>query len=204
MLEWLTAEWERALERVRPSHLEWMASKGVASEALERAGGFGVCRARFEPATGLYEPSEDGEAAALLPVRSVESPECPDEILFDIVAFRPSDPTEIHRRRADAVWLGERELLTAEWLGLPATIRRTPLSWLRAGARGIVPLSWQEAIPRLLTLRELEGEDAETAAFLRRVLAAAVLRSVPLVNAAPAPVPADPPDAPDIPFEVAA
>ena len=181
MLEWLTEEFAQAVARVRPAHAEWMREQGVFEFAQERAGGFGVARARFDSEGGWEPAEEDGEAAILLPAWSPVQ-EGPYRVLYDLVAFRPSRPDAPARRRLDAVWLGEDELEVAAYWHLPVTVRSNPMAWLRAGARGVVPLDWNEAIQRLLEFGAVEGEDEAMTARLHTDLVRALLARMPLVS----------------------
>ena len=181
MLEWLTEEFAQAVARVRPAHAEWMKEQGVFAFALERAGGFGVARVHFDTSGGWEPAEEDGDAAIVLPAWSPVQ-DGPYRVLYDLVAFRPNRPDTPARRRLDAVWLGEEELEVAAYWHLPITVRSDPMAWLKAGARGVVALDWDEAIHRLLEWSAVEGEDEAMTKRLRSDLLAALMSRLPLVS----------------------
>lgn len=189
MLEWLEREFETAVGRVRPSHLEWMRARGVEESSLAAAGGFGVARARIDG--GLWEPDDDGVPVVVLPARSPSGFDGAAGILYDLAAFRPDDPKTILRRRGDAVWLGEDELELCAFWHLPPTLRADPMDWLRAGAKGIVSLDWKEASERLLDFSGIECADEALAGRVRRTLSDLLMRRMPMVR-----VRADKPPAP--------
>ncbi|CUW41876.1 protein of unknown function (plasmid) [Magnetospirillum sp. XM-1] len=186
MLEWLAAEFERARERVRPSHDEWMERKGIGPAALAIAGGYGVARAILSP-DGSWEPAEEGgDPVIVLPAWTPDG-EGP-RVLYDLVAFQPSGPDfPCWRRRLDAIWLGEDELALAAYWHLPITVRSSAMSWLRAGAKGAVILDWDRAIGRLFESPEVVGETEGLALRLRQELTRSLLERMPRIALLPAP-----------------
>ena len=128
----------------------------------------------------LYRPApEEGGAAYVIPVRvdNPLSPEAADPIatkstgeIVDLLAFHPAQPHRWALRTGVAEWLGaiEPQYLEPE----PVQVWRSPLSWLRAGGKGLVLLSHSSTDRyRILSgCRCIIAEDAAHAAELRQVV----------------------------------
>ena len=100
----------------------------------------------------IYQPDHAGHLAYLIPVRVDQAltPEAADPAqtvrrggIVDLVAPRPAHPLSWVLRLNAAEWLGtiEPQYLDPD----PIHLWRSPLSWLRAGCRGLVILSRQQA-----------------------------------------------------------
>ena len=85
--------------------------------------------------------------------------------VHDLIAFRPDATGRWWRRRGDVDLLGANNI--TPWRLSPLVIHETPLSWLQAGANGIVIINWGlDPIARLGGTGYLE---TETPALKRRL-----------------------------------
>jgi hypothetical protein len=127
-----------------------------------------------------YDPDEHGARVFVTPCR-VDDPWSPESAEFelaaqygmivDVIAWHPRAPMRWATRLGLAQWLGAIEPQFCD--PPPVPIRRSPVSWLRGGARGLCILDRdRRAQYRLLSLcRSLIAEDREHRAELQRVLA---------------------------------
>lgn len=181
MHQWLRAEFLAARDRIRPHHRAWFQERDVLPSTLEAIGGFGVARIAVDG--NRFDIVPQGDAAALLPVFDVPAnPELNG--LYDLVAFRPSEPARLYRRRGEATWLGGFALARALDLGETLALYRTPLSWLQSGADGAVALDWTAAPRMLLELPAIEAEDEAFAAEIQERVRAELLKAMPSVRTA--------------------
>ena len=112
---------------------------------------------------GLFEFHDDGDLAIIVPEGEPEVPGW--AWVDDLIAFKPESPGHWWRRRGDVDLLGASNI--SPWRLSPVTIHETPLSWLRAGANGIVIINWGlDPIARLSGTGYLE---TETPALKRRL-----------------------------------
>jgi hypothetical protein len=130
-----------------PLHLRRLLGLGVpmitlANPCHRRPAQWGVIRARAGE-DGLYLPGE-GDAHVVLPVVM-------DGDLVDIVAFRPSAPSEWMLRTGLGWALGLHRGLEPYTWGEPAVVRESPLDWMRADCTGLVVLDF--AAPERRSLR---------------------------------------------------
>ena len=128
----------------------------------------------------LYEPMDVGARGFITPVRVADpfTPEAAEYAavpqfgdLVDLVAWHPRRSNRWATRRGAAMWLGA---ITPQFCDPPpAPIRRTPLSWLRAGATGLCLLDRDSlGTYRVLSIcRAIEAEDRAHRAELERALA---------------------------------
>ncbi len=113
--------------------------------------------------SGLFEFHDDGDLAIIVPEGEPEVPGW--AWVDDLIAFKPESPGRWWRRRGDVDLLGASNI--SPWRLSPVTIHETPLSWLRAGANGIVIINWGlDPIARLGGTGYLE---TETPALKRRL-----------------------------------
>ena len=113
--------------------------------------------------TGLFEFHVDGELALIVPEGVPEWPGWAE--MHDLIAFRPDAIGRWWRRRGDVDLLGANNI--TPWRLSPLVIHETPLSWLQAGANGIVIINWGlDPIARLGGTGYLE---TETPALKRRL-----------------------------------
>ena len=128
---------------------------------------------------GTYDLDPDGARAYITPCR-VGDPSTPEAIgfevvpqfgnLVDLVAWHPRRPHRWALRRGAGSWLGAIPPQLCD--PPPVPIRRSPMSWLRAGATGLCPLDHDAlGIWRVLNVcRSLQAEDPNHARELRRAL----------------------------------
>ena len=173
----LAREYWRALRSMRVEDLTALTAAGVGWPAITDAVP-ALAKIRVDGAE--FEFNDSGGEAFVLPVRT-DSPTTPESIeplatvrespIVDLVAFHPRHPAHWALRYGSAEWLGavEPQYLDPE----PVMVWRSPLSWLRSGCRGLVPLSCDPASQyRVLSiLSAIVAEDHRHAADLRRVLA---------------------------------
>jgi hypothetical protein len=69
-------------------------------------------------------------------------------LLVDLLAFSPAEPDRWALRRGDANVLGAVELQHRE--AAPVRVHRTPFDWLRHGATGVVLLTREPALRRMV------------------------------------------------------
>jgi hypothetical protein len=128
---------------------------------------------------GLYEPEDSpwGHWRWITPV-CVESPETPEAVdpwrapgLIDLVAWHETRSEDWLLRTGAASWLGAIEPQYCD--PAPSHVWRSPLSWMRHGCNGLVPLSREPSEVRSLLMHCIGGimaEDPTHAAQLRHVL----------------------------------
>ena len=130
MLEWLATPSLNSRQRKQLESLD------VTREAIDRAGGLA---ARISTIGGrCYSPSPAGDVMVIMPVwagpapsiyQAVEHP-----VLFDLLAWNPSEPTLWwYRIGAPGGVLGADLLDLAHAEDLPISFATTPLIWLPSG-----------------------------------------------------------------------
>ena len=159
MPEWLATS---ALNSRQSRQLEDL---GVTREGIDRAGGLSWSRVT-DIGGRCYSPSPAGDVMLIQPVwagpapsifQAVEHP-----VLFDLIAWRPEDPTQWYYRIGDhGGVLGAYHLDLAHAEDLPISFAITPLIWLQGNCRGAVLLDICEAHWR--ALREAEQDEATAA-----------------------------------------
>jgi hypothetical protein len=172
----LGREYQVALRMTRFADLAPLVTAGIDWRAIAEAV---PAHALIQVAQNTgFEFDADGKSAFVLPVRT-DNPLTPesadpasairDGAIVDLVAFHPRHPDRWALRRDAAEWLGAIE---PQYLDpAPATIFRSPLSWLRADCRGLVLLGDRASQYRILTLlHSIIAEDEQHATELRRVL----------------------------------
>lgn len=184
MYQWLRDEFLSTRDRVRGHHVSWLTGRGVTAAALAAAGGFGVARVLVERDRFDLADGRDADPAIILPVSDLPN-DLPLDGLYDLVAFLPARPDRFYLRRGDAIWLNPFSVEKALSMGLPALLRRTPLSWLEHGADGAVPLDWARAAPALLDFASIEGEDEAHVREISVRLQVELMTHMPLVRAQP-------------------
>src|SRR5215469_11357030 len=136
--DWLFDEFASAAAAAGTREDAVLRSLGVSGDWLwSGPARYGVARISLMP-SGLYEPSEEGERAAILPAVPLESG---NEDVGDLIAFRPHDPGHWWVRAGNCPILNPDALLRAELLREPLVLHATPLGWLRAGGVGAVILT---------------------------------------------------------------
>lgn len=174
----IDCEFLAALSALTPPLRAVAQRNGVPAEFFDLWPLVGVVRATIAGET--YEPCEDGRQLFVTPAKIADpcSPEwhCPAEVprigdIVDLVAWHPRWDGWATRRGL-ATWLGSipPQILSPE----PVTIWRSPASWLRSGADGLVPLtqSPHELRSLLIGCRSLVAEDVQHGRELRRALRA--------------------------------
>jgi hypothetical protein len=174
----LAAEMRAARAALTPEQQAELIEHGVPLPLITNYGLVGAATIRIS--SGLYEPAPGGRPAYITPVRidNKLTPEAEQPVscarilghLVNLVAWHPRYPTRWALRTGAAAWLGsiEPQYMEPE----PVAIRRSPLSWLQAECDGIVLLSPDpaDAYRLLSSLHEIEAEDREHAAELRRLV----------------------------------
>jgi hypothetical protein len=139
----------------------------------------GAARIERDRSRQFFEMAEDGLFAFVTPVM-VAWPDTPEAEhpaqavrfgdLVDLVAWHPARPESWALRVGAAEWLGaiEPQYMDPE----PVPVHRTVLSWLQAGACGLVPLCrTPEELRRVLAYcARIEAQDRAHAIALRRAL----------------------------------
>jgi hypothetical protein len=145
----LRDEFSAACCNITPDRLATARAAGVPA-ATDLPLLYGM--ASIEPhRSGLYEPADDGELAVVVPAGEW------DGLLWhldDLVAFKLSDPGRWWRRLGAIQILGT---VRPEPV-FPLELYDTPLSWLRAGARGACIVDWSFDPDRLLYAGPIEVE----------------------------------------------
>jgi hypothetical protein len=144
----LSAEW-LGTSSLNSRQRKQLEERGVAREATHRCGGLGWTRISTIGGR-CYTPSDAGNVMIVQPVwagpapsiyQAVEHP-----ILFDLLAWRPSEPTQWFYRIGDPGGVLGADLLDlAHAEDLPISFATTPLDWLRGDCRGAVLLDVCEA-----------------------------------------------------------
>jgi hypothetical protein len=176
----LAAEMRQAIAAIEPRDVEQLARFGISNTLIEHFQMVGIARVREDRSGTLYEPDPSGGWAYITPVR-VQSPHTPESTqpdvfplsgnLVDLVAWDEKAPIEWRLRIGTASWLGavEPQYLEPERV----SVWRSPLSWLRNGCTGLVPLARERGeIHRLISscTGGLVAEDEKHRAFLRDIL----------------------------------
>lgn len=123
--------------------------------------------------SGSWQPYESGRQLLVSPVvhGTVKNLE-----IYDIVAWDPSEPDRLWHRTGNGVVLNPDAVFTAaleqRWEDEAAAIGslrifENPLSWLRAGCKGVVILDWRRCIP--LHLSNITDVRCETDDLARRL-----------------------------------
>lgn len=130
---------------------------GVSFQARQLVGGLAI--SPITKSKDKFTFDHDGALSIILPVwadppsiqHAVEDPD-----LIDLLAFRSSAPTQFWLFRGLANMLGEAALLAARWYGSPLPVYGNPLSWLRSGGAGVMPLDWPGFAREMLWYPEIE------------------------------------------------
>jgi hypothetical protein len=123
--------------------------------------------------SGFYEPNDDGEHVVIIAEGQRAGPVW--DTLDDLIAFRPQDPGRWWRRLGAVQVLGSGNIRTEPVF--PLTLHDTPLSWLRARARGVCVIDWRIDPERFLHAGPIEAESPSLKARLeRRIQSAALAR----------------------------
>ena len=171
----LDHEMGEAIANLSPFDRQVLELSGVGAKMLER-GLVGRVSIRLSPDETMWEPGP--HPAYVTPCRIADpfTPECPwwravpeAGHLIDLVAWHPEHPTRWALRTGFAEWLGACE---PQHLSDFVHVRRSPLSWLKHGATGIVALAPEERErQRLLSFAQLlVAEDFDHAQELRRLM----------------------------------
>ena len=148
----------------------WLAKRLPELIIDEPPGPVGVAEIEIQ-ALGTFEFMDGGRRAFIQPVLVGG----PYTDIVDLVAWRPDDPGQWWTQQYSGTPLGVDQLDRAEILGEPLAIRRTPLSLLQAGGRGIVVNDWAMTSPMLRCVPTLICEDDSHAAEIHRRLSSSPL-----------------------------
>ena len=128
---------------------------------------------RIEPDGDLYQPTDHGPLASIVPVYAGRTPSfmtpiCEDPGLIDLIAFRFGEPSRWWRRTGHADYLGEYRIRSVVTWDEPLQVFATPLAWLNSRGDGVCPLTSDYSALR--DPRELRFEDETFAGRVRRAL----------------------------------
>lgn len=130
----------------------------------------------------LYEPSESGELAYVVPACPLDSWDAEND-LADLIAWRPSRPEKWWTRCAAAPILNPAAVRRAEALREPLTLHATPAEWLQAAGEGAVILDWRAHLRLLFCgIDRVVADSDELADAVERRLREPAVR-MPLVRA---------------------
>lgn len=162
----------QALWDTTPAWFGFLRTNGLEPHEMEPfAGMIGVAPFRFTPPPRRFRFDPDGADSAFFEVLEIEDGEI---VVTDLVAFNVADPTIFGTLEGCGVMLAPDQIdnPTSFFGGRPLPVHRTPLSWLRAGCRGVVVLDERRAGARLAgALGNLAGEDEEHARQIARMTA---------------------------------
>ncbi len=168
----ISAEWAAGTAAVRQRHGDALRRiYGVPMQTIiDRVG-----VSRIRPEGTHYEPDDDGIEVVLIACYEAP-PRLPDgrwrasNEVIDLVAFRPADPHHWWSRRGLVAALGEEGL--SDFCDEPVPVWGDPLTWLRAGATGICPVSDDPGAARdvLIRLPGIVAMDANHGREIRRLL----------------------------------
>ena len=215
-LDYLTAIRAVGWDDAATAAARWLAARGMDARRRLHAGGVGAARAVFHERAGIWEPHPEGERVLVLPVfdgaaRHViedgedAGPDTPE--LFDIVAWRPADPTWLYRRTGEAALVGvggiDASLETGAALRVFGSVEAFVVAGgeIGAGAEAIscgvhgqhrpirpacVVLNLKAAAPTLRGIREIVADSLEHGEAIEAALLAA-RPALPTINL-PAPL----------------
>ena len=103
----------------------------------------------------LFSFDPDGNSAFVHPVFDS------DGTIYDLIGWKPSNPSRWWLRTGIATLLGETALNACYVHECPLRLYRTALNWLRRGGWGAVPLDWRSARLCLLDIRDFIAEDIQ-------------------------------------------
>ena len=174
----LQAEYDAAAARMRSIHFEGLKALGVSMQALGRLSGKQptVGMATIEVSKdGTFTPSPGGKPACIVAVVDPYNRGLGSSGIFDLVAFRSSDPRKWWLRAGNAYALADYLLDFAD----PVRVVRTPIDWLAAGGDALCILDWSPSSPVWSALRPgpelLFYDDA-----LRLAVKSALISAAPL------------------------
>lgn len=144
--------------------IDWLCGLGIPRQTiLNLPLSVGVTKAKISP-DGFYVPDDDGVDVVIVAEGQPEPPIW--DGLDDLIAFQPKNPMCWWRRRGDVQILGTHNLQRRSLS--PIVIHENPLSFLRAGARGVCIVDWRIDPERLAAAGPLEAESPRLANRLRR------------------------------------
>jgi hypothetical protein len=172
----LAAELRSAMDQFTAADRAILLKYGVNAHDMDRLCGTERIRIVCD---GLYELDSAGTTAVITPVR-IEQPLTPESAdpqafvrygaIIDLLAWHPAAAGRWALRCGAAEWLG---CIEPQYIDPPvAAIRRSPLTWFRAGCTGLVLLTRAPADQYrvLCWCRQLEAEDDVHRDELRRLL----------------------------------
>jgi hypothetical protein len=134
------------------------------------AGSLTLARCAFSPPPRRFHIDPAGELAVVIEALEIEHCE---RLLVDLVAWPVDRPSEFAMEggRTDLLGGDQIDNPASFFGGKPLRVHRHPLSWLRAGCRGVVVLDERRAGPRLAAaLGNLLAEDLDHARALHRMM----------------------------------
>jgi hypothetical protein len=148
-----------AVTNLSQTRIYWLCSLGIPRQTiLDLPLMVGRTKAQTSP-DGFYQPNDDGTDMVIVAEGQPEPPIW--DGIDDLIAFEPGDPGRWYRRRGHIQVLGGHNFRRDRVF--PLTIHETPLSYLRAGARGICIIDWRLDPETLMSAGPIEVESARLA-----------------------------------------
>ena len=167
----LATEMVDALDGLDERAERWLRQRGVPARVIhEHPGPVGVATIETDMMS-TYQPAESDARAFIQPVWLGEK----FSEICDLIAWQPDRPDRWWTRRRSGEQLGAQHLDWAEINQTALIIRRSPLSWLRSGGRGVFVADWPAALPRLRQVPVLIAEELEHGVVLERRFAEPVM-----------------------------
>ena len=162
--------WAAGYAIERPN-VDLLQALGVTGLNIVNAGwvsaGPPISAMKIETSGGLFQPSEAGRQAFVMPVAEYRN-------IVDIVAWVPTDPSRLWLRSGYGAALGVDQIENSTmFLGLvssPLMLHPTPLAWLCNGCQGVCILDWPRTRLILAGVTQFLCSDPALAKRLTRAL----------------------------------
>ena len=107
-----------------------------------------------------------------------------EPVLIDLLTFDPEQADRWTLQRGDAAMLGEAVLEEAAFFNYPLPVFRNPLSWLRAGGIGVMPIDLPAFAQAVLwtPVPELVVKDVQHGLDIERVIDRAAKIEKPIIT----------------------
>jgi hypothetical protein len=172
----LVGEFLAAINGLDNLSRHWLIAQGVPPGIIEVSPGPVTVATIETDSLGTFQFSESGIKAFVHPITSGGA----FTDIFDLVAWRPSDPTRWWTRLYSGIPLGDDQLFHAAYWEHPVMLRATPLDWLCAGGDGVCIVDWKTPAPELRTVPELICETVDHGEEVLRCLTAPMMRIPPI------------------------